>query len=182
MDLVEKIVTVHQSLAAAELPHAFGGALALAWCTSRARGTIDIDINIFIPAADFMQAINALPSGVIASKKDLLQLKQDGQVRLWWGKTPLDLFLNTTDFHKDVMQRVRWELFGGEQVPFLACRDIAFFKAFFNRTKDWADLEDMHEAGTLDVALLIGLIIQHLGNDERVEKLQRSPFKSHKPK
>ena len=178
MDLVEKIVALHQTLDEAGLPHAFGGALALAWCTFRARGTIDIDINIFIPADDFMRAINALPSGVAASKKELAQLKQDGQVRLWWDKTPLDLFLNTTDFHSDVMQRMRWEMFGGEQVPFLACRDIAFFKAFFNRTKDWADLEEMHEAGTLDVALLTGSIMQHLGDgDERVAKLLRSPFK-----
>ena len=178
MNLVEQIIGLHKSLVAAELPHAFGGALALAWCTSRARATIDIDINIFIPAEDFMRAINALPSGVVTSKKNLVQLKQDGQVRLWWDKTPLDLFLNNTDFHKDAMQRVCWQLFGGEQVPFLACRDIAFFKAIFNRTKDWADLEEMHEAGSLDVALLIGLIVQHLGDgDERVAKLQRSPFK-----
>jgi len=28
----------------ADVPHAFGGALALAWCTQRARGTIDIDL------------------------------------------------------------------------------------------------------------------------------------------
>lgn len=177
MNLVEQIIGLHKSLAAAELPHAFGGALALAWCTSRARGTIDIDINIFIPVDDFMLAINALPSGVVASEKDLAQLKQDGQVRLWWDKTPLDLFLNTTDFHKEAMQRVCWQLFGGEQIPFLACRDIAFFKAIFNRTKDWADLEEMHAAGSLDVALLTGLIVQHLGGgDERVAKLQRSPF------
>ena len=45
MDLVDKIVVCHQHLAAAEIPHAFGGALALAWCTASARGTIDIDIK-----------------------------------------------------------------------------------------------------------------------------------------
>ena len=43
--LADKIVAIHQALDAAQLPHAFGGALALAWCTQRARGTIDIDVN-----------------------------------------------------------------------------------------------------------------------------------------
>ena len=46
--LVDKIVALHESLDAAEIPHAFGGALALAWCTQRARGTIDIDVNVFV--------------------------------------------------------------------------------------------------------------------------------------
>ena len=41
--LVERIVALHLALVKARLPHAFGGALALAWCTERARGTIDID-------------------------------------------------------------------------------------------------------------------------------------------
>ncbi len=177
MDMVEKIIALHLSLLAADLPHAFGGALALAWCTSRARGTIDIDTNIFIPADDFMQALHAMPTGVVITKQDTAIFKRDGQVRVWWEKTPVDIFLNTTDFHEEAMQRIRWESFGGTQVPFIACRDIAFFKAFFNRTKDWADLEEMHEAGTLDVALLIGLIIQYLGDDDdRVNRLRRAPF------
>ena len=46
MDLVEKILACHQALAAANIPHAFGGALALAWCTESARGTIDVDVKI----------------------------------------------------------------------------------------------------------------------------------------
>ena len=48
--LVDKIVALHRSFEAARIPHAFGGALALAWCTQRARGTIDIDVNVFVPS------------------------------------------------------------------------------------------------------------------------------------
>ena len=43
--LPTKIVEVHRALDAAGIPHAFGGALALAWCTERARGTIDIEAH-----------------------------------------------------------------------------------------------------------------------------------------
>jgi hypothetical protein len=43
--LVDKIVTVANALDDARLPHAFSGALALAWGTRRARGTIDTDFH-----------------------------------------------------------------------------------------------------------------------------------------
>ena len=45
--LSEKILAIDRSLSEASIAHAFGGALALAWCTQRARGTIDIDVNVF---------------------------------------------------------------------------------------------------------------------------------------
>jgi len=46
------------------------------------------------------------------------------------------------------------------------------FKTFFNRTKDRADLEEMHLAGTLDLVRLIGVLGHRLGfDDERVERL-----------
>jgi len=91
-----------------------------------------------------------LPDEVEITDKARDQLARDGQARLWWLKTPLDLFFNTTPFHADVAQRVRVESFAGERIPFLACRDIAVFKAFFNRDKDWTDLRAMAEAKSLN--------------------------------
>jgi len=174
MDLVEKILILHQTLTVAQLPHAFGGALALAWCTERARGTIDIDVNIFIPAKDFEIALTALPQDIKISKQDRAALKGDGQVRLWWEKTPVDIFLNNTLFHESIAKRIRWEKFSGKTVPFLSCQDLAVFKAFFNRTKDWADLEEMHNAGTLDVPKVRVVLIDHLGaEDERIARLNK---------
>ena len=149
--LVEKIVQLHHSLKAADLPHAFGGALALAWCTNRARGTIDIDVNILISAEHWQQALEALPNNVRVTAGDRKFLKRDGQVRVWWEKTPLDIFLNSTEFHQEMADRIRWETFAGLNLPFLSCFDLAVFKAFFNRTKDWADLEEMRHAETLDI-------------------------------
>lgn len=70
-------------------------------------------------------------------------------------------------------KRVSIESFAGEQVPFLACRDIAVFKVFFSRTRDWADLEDMATAGTLDVEAVLGGIVNYLGaEDQRIERLR----------
>ena len=170
--LAEKIVAVHRALEQADLPHAFGGALALAWCTQRARGTIDIDVNVFVDANQSRGVVDALPDGVAFNDKQLATLERDGQVRLWWDRTPVDVFLDTTPFHKVVVDRRRWESFAGADIPFLSCHDIAVFKAFFNRTKDWADLEEMREAGTLDLGRVIAVLVEYLGvDDERIRKL-----------
>lgn len=170
--LAEKIVAIHRALHRADVPHAFGGALALAWCTQRARGTIDIDLNIFVDAATASTAVGALPSGVAVSQHDVALIEADGQARLWWDGTPVDVFVNTTEYHARVADRVRWEEFAGARVPFLGCDDLAVFKAFFSRTKDWADLEEMAAAGTLDVDRVIGVLVRYLGaGDERIPRL-----------
>lgn len=164
--LVEKIVQCHQNLLAAEIPHAFGGALALAWCTASARGTIDIDLNLFVSGEEVDKVLNALPQGIAWGRKDIKRLQQDLQHRLWWDHTPVDLFFNSTDYHDQLAERVRWEEFAGASVPFLSCVDLAVFKVFFDRTKDWADLEAMHDAGTLDVEFVAGVISHYLGADD----------------
>lgn len=169
-----KIVAIHKALAKAKLPHAFGGALALAWCTQRARGTIDIDVNLFVGAQESERVFGSLPKAVKWSDSDSKLLHRDGQVRIWWDKTPLDLFVNTTPFHDDVARRVRWERFAGASIPFLSCQDIAVFKAFFNRTKDWADIEEMQAAGTLDAPRVVAVLVQYMAaDDERVTRLTR---------
>jgi hypothetical protein len=161
-----RIVAVHRSLDRAALPHAFGGALALAWCTQRARGTIDIDLNVFVGVDRLDDVLDALPPDVLATAADVALLERDGQARLWWDRTPVDLFLDTTDFHRAAAGRCRWEDFGGVLLPFLACADLAVFKAFFDRTKDWADLEEMAAAGTLDADRVVGVLVRHLGADD----------------
>jgi hypothetical protein len=168
-----KILAIDAALAAAHIPHAFGGALALAWCTQRARGTIDIDVNVFVGVDHAAEVVAALPTGVTCDDTQLTHLVRDGQVRLWWDSTPVDVFLDTTDFHHQVAGRVRREPFAGADVPFLGCSDLAVFKAFFARTKDWADLEEMAAAGTLDLDRVIGVLVRLLGGDDpRIDRLR----------
>ena len=170
--LADQILAVHDALDRAEIPHAFGGALALAWCTQQARATIDIDVNVFVAPDRAEAVLGALPDGVTWTDADVAAIERDGQVRVWWDETPLDVFANTTAFHDEVGGRVRREDFAGERVPFLDCRDLAVFKAFFDRTKDWADLEAMAEAGSLDVDAVVGVLARHLGADDpRIERL-----------
>jgi hypothetical protein len=173
MNLPRKIVRLHRALADASVPHAFGGALALAWCTQRARGTIDIDVNLFAVPAAARDILRALPAGVSWTDDDVTRIERDGQVRLWWDDTPVDVFFSTTEFHARAAERTRWEPFLDVDLPFLSCRDLAVFKAFFNRTRDWADLEEMATAGALDTEAVLGVLVHYLGgDDERVERLR----------
>lgn len=59
-------------------------------------------------------------------------------------------------------------------MPFLSCLNTAIFKAFFNRTKDWADLEAMRAAGSLDAEAVREILRETLGEgDERLRVLDR---------
>jgi len=171
--LAEKILAIHRTLDRHDLAHAFGGALALAWCTERARGTIDIDVNVFAGVDQTATVLAALPDAVRWDDGDSALIARDGQARLWWDTTPVDLFLDTTDFHHHAAGRAQRRPFAGADVPFLACEDLAVFKAFFDRTKDWADLEEMQAAGTLDAEHVLGVLVRYLGPDDpRIARLR----------
>ena len=172
MDLVEKVVILHHALVAADVPHAFGGALALAYCTLDPRGTSDIDCNLFV-AADHPEAgLDALPPGVEVPAGTATTVGRDGQVRLWWEGTPLDLFFDYADVHAQAARRRRVVDFAGVALPVLGCTDLVLFKAFFDRTKDWADIEAVVVAGTLDVEEAHGALSTLLGpDDHRVLRL-----------
>lgn len=57
--LPEGIVAIHRQFAKDAIPHAFGEAIALAYC-SILRATADIDINIFLPQADFRRVLDSI--------------------------------------------------------------------------------------------------------------------------
>ena len=53
-------------------------------------------------------------------------------------------------------------------------RSGGIFKVIFDRTKDWADLEAMRDAGTLDFDHVAAAIVGMLGaDDERLGRLNR---------
>ncbi|MFZ2050930.1 MAG: hypothetical protein WAU69_08385 [Solirubrobacteraceae bacterium] len=150
--LGERLLEIHDALSAAGLPHAFGGAIALAYCTQEPRGTRDLDVNIFVSPAAAGAALAALPAGVAVSPADVERAMRDGQVRLWWEETPIDIFLDVHDFHVEVAAGVRERPFMDRAIPVVDCTALAVFKALFDRTRDWADMEEMIAAGSLDVS------------------------------
>ena len=120
--IVDKILAISAALDDERLPYAFGGALALAFCTERARGTIDIDVNVFVGPGEARRVLDALPGQIGHTDADLLALERDGQTRLRWEQTPVDLFLDTTEFHVEAAPRRRLHEFGGRQSRSWAAR------------------------------------------------------------
>ncbi len=151
MTLAERIVALHRALAARRIPHAFGGAIALAYWTLDPRGTSDLDVNVFLPAAKCARALAALPEAVEQPAEAEAAIRRDGQLRLWWEETPLDLFFDTSPLHAAAARHRRTVPFAGTQIPILGPVELAVFKVLPDRTRDWADVEAMLIAETLDL-------------------------------
>lgn len=151
-ELVRKLHAVHESLTSAGLRHAFGGAIALAYCVAEPRGTRDLDVNVFVPAGRAREVVDSLPAEVKVEEIDINRLLRDAQARLWWGEVPVDIFLNNLPVHDEIAAEIRWVPLGGREVPVLSCESLVLFKAFFNRSKDWVDIETMAE---LDQSIVI---------------------------
>jgi hypothetical protein len=154
--LSERLIAVHDALDDAGLPHAVGGAIALAFCTSEPRGTRDLDINVFVTRDRVGEVFAAMPGAVRITEANVQEVERDGQTRLWWEETPIDVFLNVLPLHDEVATRVRWVIFDDRTIPVLDCNALAIFKAMFDRTQDWADIEKMIEAQTIDVGEIAG--------------------------
>jgi hypothetical protein len=171
--LAEKVLALNAALTTARLPHAFGGALALAYHVSEPRGTRDIDINVFVRAEEARATFERLPQEVHWSDLDVDDVERDGQVRVFWDDTPVDLFFITHPFHEKTAEHTEVVPFAGRDIAVLAADDLAVFKAFFDRTKDWADIEAMIEARSINVHVVLGWLVDLLGGDDhRVERLR----------
>ena len=168
----EKVVAIHRELDAAKVPHAIGGALALAYY-AEPRVTVDIDINVFVATDRWPQVREALaPLGVDVTL-DLAVLERDGQVRLWWGRNAVDLFFSNDELHAEMQRGARRVPFGQATLQILAPEHLAVCKAMFDRPKDWLDIEQMLVAtDPIDLGEIERLLERMVGADDpRLEKL-----------
>ncbi|HET9197529.1 MAG TPA: hypothetical protein VFN92_04655 [Solirubrobacterales bacterium] len=165
-ELVEKLLAIHAALKERSLPHAFGGAIALAYCVQEPRGTRDLDVNIFVDAERAAEVLAALPDGVRVEEGDVEEVVRDGQARLFWDGVPVDVFLNNLPLHEEVANGVLWVDMQGTQIPVLDCASLVIFKSFFARTKDWGDIEEVALATPEDVATAVEAVAGLVGEDD----------------
>ncbi len=171
--LAARIVAVHEMLDSMRVTHQFGGAVALAWYRNP-RATTDIDLNVTLPPEDAGPVLGALTHlGVTVSEADRATIAHDGQARLDWDRSYLDLFFATLDLHRDMAKRSRQADFGPVQIPILSPEHLIVCKAIFNRPKDWVDIEEMIAWGTpIDAAAALRWIDGILGvNSEQHARL-----------
>jgi hypothetical protein len=169
--LAEQIVDVNVALSNADVSHAFGGALALAYHTAEPRATVDIDVNIWVGVEHAAHVLSALPAGVTWTQRDVDVIKRDGQVRLYWDRTPIDLFFPQHALHEEAATEVETVPFGAADIPVLSATHLTAFKALFNREKDWVDIGELLTFGEVDVSRVERWLTDILGPDD--ERLTR---------
>lgn len=165
--LVAKVLAIHDALARAALDHAIGGALALAY-HGEPRATVDIDVNIFVPPTDAERVGAVLgPLGVDLDR--LSTAERDGQVRLWWGRTPVDLFFAYDEVHATMAKHVEVVPFADRELPILSAADLVFCKAVFDRPKDWIDIDQMLAVAgpRFDIERVRDMVDRIAGPDDR---------------
>jgi hypothetical protein len=147
-NLAPRIVSLHEMLDSAGVRHQFGGAIALAWYRNP-RATTDIDVNLTLPpeaAGPVLEMLSRL--GVTVTSENRAAVALDGQARLDWDGSYLDVFFATMDLHLEMAERARLVRFGPVEIPILAPEDLIVCKAIFDRPKDWLDIEEMLRWGT----------------------------------
>lgn len=163
--LPDKVTAIHLALEQAKVPHAIGGALALAYY-AEPRATIDVDINVFVHTDHWPAIRDALAPLGVDVEVDEKELDRDGQVRLWWGRNPVDLFFSYDPFHDEMRRSARKVPFNGATIPILGPEHLAVCKAMFDRPKDWLDIEQMVVATSpLDLEEIKEWLEQMVGKD-----------------
>ncbi len=149
--LPDKVVLIDEALASARIPHAFGGAIALAYY-GEPRTTVDIDVNVFL-AADRFDVVKGVLSQIGVDRfPTAVSIRRDGQGRAFWGSNPVDLFFAYDPIHEAMRRDARDVPFGIGSIPILSVEHLIVSKVVFNRPKDWIDLEQVLAANpTLDV-------------------------------
>ncbi len=143
MQLVELIVAVHDHLDGAAVSHAFGGALALGY-VAQPRGTVDIDVNVFLSPAEMDRVVTALrPLDLVpeAAAEDRIPV---AGIRFAHPTDPfpVDVFPSIDDRYREAEARRVHHPFGrrGNVLPFLSAEDLCVFKLSFGRPQDWVDV------------------------------------------
>lgn len=113
--LSDKVTAVHRSLEEAGVPHAFGGALALAYY-AEPRETQDIDVNVFVPA-------------------------QQSEVKLDWEGTPVHFFFSCDPLHEEMERSIREVPFDDGTIPLVSPEHLIIRKTLLDRPKDRQDIE-----------------------------------------
>ncbi|MFN8016947.1 MAG: nucleotidyl transferase AbiEii/AbiGii toxin family protein [Acidimicrobiales bacterium] len=157
MTLEDLVIAVHQLLDAEQIPHGFGGALALNLYADP-RATRDIDISAFVPWEHRAQVIAVFEQIGYTPERPPEEALPVAGVRLWADPSaspfPIDVFFALDERYDRVRQRLVAHPFGPDLVPipFYSAEDVILFKLSFNRDKDWVDIRRMvQEAPPLDL-------------------------------
>jgi hypothetical protein len=177
----EKITSLHHLFEEQEIPYAISGALALGYY-KRARGTIDIDVGIFLPPEDHERVLAALAEVFPVPNPDEFRrtVKESQQGHTYWGNTRIDLFFSATEFEVSMAERARTVPFNGSEIRIISAEDLLVCKAMMTDSKHWVDIEDVckYLGSELDTAY-IDTWVRAFGEDDPRVKRMEELFQKH---
>jgi hypothetical protein len=183
--LVEVVTTLIDRLEAAELPYAFGGAIALsAW--SEPRATTDVDLNLWASDDELPRAVTLLQeAGVEIELTEAMRgARERGMFAGPRGSYRVDVFVPSVPFYDEALgRRVRVTL-ADRQTWVLSPESLAVFKMLFFRPKDLVDIARLLEVHrpVLDVEFVRSWLVDMVGaSDVRIKKWDELTRRSPRP-
>jgi len=160
-------------LESSDLPYAIGGALALG-VAGVPRGTLDVDVNVFVEDERIPIVVAALAGlGIeLDAVAAVARARSDGMFVGRWDGMRIDVFVPSIPFSDEAGRtRIRITSDDGWSGWFLAPEAIVIFKLLFFRGKDVVDLERLVavRGPTLDHGYVRRWLVDMMGaDDERV--------------
>ena len=132
------------ALEAAKCDYALGGAIALGFWSSP-RGTLDVDITLFLPRERPSQCVRLLQQigCELNTGNSLESLTKHGYCQVEFAGRRVDVFLPLVPFYEHARQRRKQVLLSGQPVTIWDAETLCVFKMMFFRRKDLADVEQI---------------------------------------
>jgi hypothetical protein len=152
--------------------YAIGGAIALGFW-GQPRGTVDVDVTLFLPPEGVSECVRTLQSiGCAFSSDDaIVSLNEHGYCQVEFHGRRLDVFLPLIPFYEEARQRRQVVRLANQRVNVWDAETLCVFKLMFFRLKDLADAEDVLrvQGDRLDIGWVRRQIVEIYGErDPRV--------------
>lgn len=184
----EVALIVLEALAAAEIPAALGGSLALGvWGVPR--GTQDVDLAAFVREDELDALLETLARAGCGpkpgatdwspeSRETFFRSAREGDVAIVYrGSMRVDVFVPSIPFHEEIERTLRHVTPPGRgPVPVISAEALCVLKLLFFRPKDIVDLERLvaRQRERLDQDYVRRHMVEMVGeDDDRVETWDR---------
>lgn len=171
-DAFSRAMGIAEAFEHADVPYAIGGAIALGiWGVPR--GTVDVDVNVFVEADELDHVIDVLLSlGIVLDRERAkAEAAELGMFIGDWEGMRIDVFIPSIEFSHEAHRTRARRTAAGVEAWYLSAEAISVFKLLFFRSKDIADLERLVAVADLDAAYVRAWMVEMMGeSDVRVAK------------
>lgn len=127
--------------------YAIGGAIALGFW-GRPRGTMDVDLTLFLPKdkpSTVIWELQEIGCDVLVTRATN-SLREHGFCSVSFSGTRVDIFVPTTDFYEQLKARRRRMHLGKDLVSIVDAECLAVLKMMFFREQDLLDIKQILRA------------------------------------